>query len=224
MNDLAKNLQHNRKSAGLTQEALAQKIGVTRQAVSSWERGNTEPDISTLELLADTFTIDINALISGKTTTSPYAKFQKRCVLYAICTGAVAVLVFLLQIMLYPYLRTITNSNGSTFSLFLYERIVPTIGCFSLGVFFIAFLSLFYKVYVYGCWKKLILVFGIFTILPALLVILDCILCSIFQNYIPHFIYALYLSTILHPPLHSFLFKILPTCSGALCFLGFLKI
>ena len=51
-----------RKALGLTQEGLAQKLGVTNQAVSKWESGQSCPDIALLPLLADLFGITIDEL------------------------------------------------------------------------------------------------------------------------------------------------------------------
>ena len=51
-----------RKSLNLTQEALAQKLGVTNQAVSKWESGLACPDIQLLPELADLFGVTIDEL------------------------------------------------------------------------------------------------------------------------------------------------------------------
>ena len=51
-----------RRELGLTQEGLAQKLGVTNQAVSKWESGQSCPDIALLPALADLFGITIDAL------------------------------------------------------------------------------------------------------------------------------------------------------------------
>lgn len=51
-----------RKSAGLTQDALAEKLGVTFQAVSKWENALSCPDISLLPQIADIFNVSIDAL------------------------------------------------------------------------------------------------------------------------------------------------------------------
>ena len=56
----------HRKRLGLTQEALAQKLGVTNQAVSKWESGQSCPDAALLPQLADLFGITIAALF-GRT-------------------------------------------------------------------------------------------------------------------------------------------------------------
>lgn len=46
------NLQQLRKLRGLTQEDLAERVGVSRQAVAKWESGETSPDLEKSRLLA----------------------------------------------------------------------------------------------------------------------------------------------------------------------------
>ena len=55
-----------RKARGMTQEALAQKLGITNQAVSKWESDQCCPDIMQLPVLADNFEISMDALF-GRT-------------------------------------------------------------------------------------------------------------------------------------------------------------
>ncbi len=62
---VGKNIRHFREAAGLSQEALAEKLGVTRQAVSNWELGKTEPDIETLHRIADVLGVTIEEIIYG---------------------------------------------------------------------------------------------------------------------------------------------------------------
>lgn len=49
----------------LTQDELAQKVFVTRQAVSRWELGETVPNIETLKLLSKMFDVSINTLLGS---------------------------------------------------------------------------------------------------------------------------------------------------------------
>ena len=60
MKQILKNL---RETHGLTQEELAQRVMVTRQAVSRWETGETQPNTETLKLLSRTFDVSINTLL-----------------------------------------------------------------------------------------------------------------------------------------------------------------
>ena len=60
---LGNRISENRKRLGLTQDALAEKVGVTAQAVSKWENDQSCPDINTLPKLADIFGISTDALL-----------------------------------------------------------------------------------------------------------------------------------------------------------------
>lgn len=59
---LGANIANYRKKLDLTQDALAQKLGVTNQAVSKWETEQTCPDIQLLPQLADIFGITLDEL------------------------------------------------------------------------------------------------------------------------------------------------------------------
>ncbi len=54
-----------RTKNGFTQDELAQKVFVTRQAVSRWEMGETVPNIETLKLLSKLFDVSINTLLGS---------------------------------------------------------------------------------------------------------------------------------------------------------------
>ncbi|MGC6175964.1 helix-turn-helix domain-containing protein [Lacrimispora sp. 38-1] len=56
-------IREKRKEAGLTQEEIADYLGVSAPAVSKWEKGSTSPDISLLPALARLLKIDINTLL-----------------------------------------------------------------------------------------------------------------------------------------------------------------
>lgn len=60
-----------RKKAGLSQEALAEKVGVSRQAISKWELGEAEPEIRKLKLLADAFGVSTDWLLSDEPEEAP---------------------------------------------------------------------------------------------------------------------------------------------------------
>jgi len=54
-----------RTQKGLSQEELAEKVFVTRQAVSRWENGETTPGVDTLKLLSKLFDVSINTLLGS---------------------------------------------------------------------------------------------------------------------------------------------------------------
>ena len=65
--DLGKKVASLRKKNNLTQESLAEKIGVTRQTISKWELGETSPDIKQAKLLAAEFNISLDELVNNNT-------------------------------------------------------------------------------------------------------------------------------------------------------------
>ena len=54
-----------RTARGLSQEALAERVFVTRQAVSRWETGETTPNTETLKLLSNLYDVSINTLLGS---------------------------------------------------------------------------------------------------------------------------------------------------------------
>ena len=59
----AENLQNMRKKNGLSQEELAEALGVSRQAVSKWELGDGYPEAEKLTTLAETLKVSLDALM-----------------------------------------------------------------------------------------------------------------------------------------------------------------
>ena len=60
-----------RRQAGLSQEELANLLGVTRQAVQKWEAGTSRPDMNNLTALADYFKVSLDYLIRGAEEAAP---------------------------------------------------------------------------------------------------------------------------------------------------------
>jgi|GEM_PF-155243 len=63
-NALCKTINALRKEKGFTQDSLAEKLGISFQAVSKWETGQSCPDITMLPLLADIFNVTVDALFA----------------------------------------------------------------------------------------------------------------------------------------------------------------
>ena len=63
--DAKETLYHLRTQKGLSQAELAEKVFVTRQAVSRWESGETTPNTETLKLLSALFGVSINTLLGS---------------------------------------------------------------------------------------------------------------------------------------------------------------
>lgn len=63
---MAQRLVDRRKAAGLSQEALAAQLGVSRQAVSKWERSESSPDTDNLIALAALYDVSLDELLYGE--------------------------------------------------------------------------------------------------------------------------------------------------------------
>ena len=63
---LGERIVHYRKRQGLSQEQLSQRLGVSRQSVSKWERDESLPEADKLPLLAKTLGVSLDALLSGE--------------------------------------------------------------------------------------------------------------------------------------------------------------
>ncbi len=68
MQQIGKEISRLRKEKDMTQMELADKLGISYQAVSNWERGNSMPDIAKLPELADIFDISLDELLGEKAT------------------------------------------------------------------------------------------------------------------------------------------------------------
>lgn len=77
---LQEKIYYCRKKAGYSQEALAEQLGVSRQAISKWENGDAEPEISKLRLLAQAFDVTADWLLTDEEPEEPY---QKERVIYS---------------------------------------------------------------------------------------------------------------------------------------------
>lgn len=63
--EVSRQIRQNRETLGLSQEALAGRVFVTRQTVSNWETGKTYPDVKSLLLLSEVFGVSLDKLIKG---------------------------------------------------------------------------------------------------------------------------------------------------------------
>mgnify|MGYP002623156747 CR=1 FL=1 len=69
--ETANRLVELRHKMGLSQEELAQRLGISRQAVSKWEQAESSPDTDNLIMLAQLYGITIDELLNGRSAVSP---------------------------------------------------------------------------------------------------------------------------------------------------------
>lgn len=120
-------LQSLRKSNGITQEELAEKLEVTRQTISKWECGESTPDFRNLVKISEIFKVSIDFLLKDAApaedsethqTNVPEAyiikrKLDNKCLLGACMFGAgiISMLVFFILSTVCP--MTVMNEHGT---------------------------------------------------------------------------------------------------------------
>ncbi len=88
MNAVSKNIKKLRLQKNFTQEEMAEKLFVTRQTVSNWENGKSQPDIDTLISIADILNTDTTVLIYGMPESTDRKKDRIRLMIF---TGALLI-------------------------------------------------------------------------------------------------------------------------------------
>ncbi|QVK20923.1 helix-turn-helix transcriptional regulator [Mycoplasmatota bacterium] len=87
-----------RKERGLSQTDMASDLGVSRQAVSNWERGKTYPDVETLNQIAVLYDVSIDTLMDGKVQSfdrrERSAKFINMLLFILIVLGSVYLFLY----------------------------------------------------------------------------------------------------------------------------------
>ena len=68
---LGEKLQNLRTDAGMSQEDLADRLGVSRQAISKWELGKTVPDVKYIVALSDLFQVTTDYLLKEPAAETP---------------------------------------------------------------------------------------------------------------------------------------------------------
>ena len=163
MTAVGENIKNTRKKFGITQEELAEKINVTRQAVSNWENGKTEPDIETLTKIAQIFDISIDELVDGIPKGITELRGKKTHLYIGIVFGLFYVISSLLMIILAnpinEYYGRTYNAIISGFCVFIWKPFTVI----SAGIGICALISYITGYYLNN--KKLRIVFLIIGIL-----------------------------------------------------------
>lgn len=127
--NIADRIQTLRKNCGLSQEELADRIGVSRQAVSKWESEQSTPDIDKIILLSDCFDVTTDYLLKGIAPTDDAAKNEADARIFSIVATALNFIGLVSAIMIWKEEQTpISVAVGF---------IIMAIGCmiFTIGQF-----------------------------------------------------------------------------------------
>ncbi len=140
MNDVGKNIRRYREEKKLTQDALAERLHVTRQAVSNWETGKNQPDLEMLEAAAEALDLELTDLIYGK--RQEYPRFQRKAVVWTIVLGTLTVLVLLDALFLAPRLLELRRQTFDPLPDAINALLARPLGYVAAGMLLPAALSL----------------------------------------------------------------------------------
>lgn len=143
MNTVAQNIKRLRKRDNLSQETLAEKLNVTRQAVSNWETGRTQPDIETLLSIAAAFDVEAAEVIYGeRPKPEAYPLDRKKRLTTILILSVTTVVLILLELFLRPYLKHIAGTYYIAIPMWIYTVFCPPMLYFFAALLFFQVLSL----------------------------------------------------------------------------------
>lgn len=160
MTNVGENIKKMRKKLKITQDELAEKLSVTRQAVSNWENGKTEPDIETLTKMAQIFDISIDELVDGIPKGIKELRGKKSHLYIGIGFTVFYIISSLLMIIFEKPLHDYVNSTYDVFYSALSVLVWKPLTVVSAGIGISALISYISGLYVEN--KNLRIAFLIF--------------------------------------------------------------
>jgi len=118
-----------RKARGMTQEELADKVGVSRQSISKWELGDCEPDMSTLRKLQKIFGVSMDYLINDNVYNAKEEQKKEKTdkkeiypnyLNILLIIGGLGVLAAILIVIIFPYPYYIINCRTAPIIRYLF--------------------------------------------------------------------------------------------------------
>ena len=131
---IGRNCRRLRQRAGLTQEDLAERLHVTRQAVSAWETEKNRLDAETLVVLAEALGADVQELLYGPgAVQASFARYQRRYRVSTVLCAAVVIAWLVMEVTLKPYLAREVARTLIPYPSMAYFLAVPPLGVLGLG-------------------------------------------------------------------------------------------
>ena len=171
MEVLGKRLRKLRMERKMTQEDLAQRLHVTRQAVSNWENGKTAVGIEYMVQLSEIYGVSVDEIIYGKRAGEREAypqKQRKYMICFVICTVTLMICM-LLNITVKPKLMQLYYGEFVYRPYYWYRHIVPAIMATAAGVLLPSMISMFRDIRLWGKWKRLARILAVVWLVPVAL-------------------------------------------------------
>ncbi|QOR35258.1 helix-turn-helix domain-containing protein [Clostridium sp. 'deep sea'] len=131
-NKIGNRITELRKKFNMSQEALAERVGVSRQAISKWERGEANPDINKVMALAETFNLSIDSFIYGGDSTPNIKQHIPKIINPQLKSKAekmliIGVAIMVISIFMFNSLPFSNNTNILIFGLMITTGILLSI-------------------------------------------------------------------------------------------------
>lgn len=121
-------LIEERKNKGLSQEQLAEKLGVSRQAISRWEAGNALPDVNNLKKLSKLFEVSMDYLLNDNFVKEGDVKAVmhegenkerklRRISFFLTLSGVIGFSLLYVLSCLIPSVKTVPDLAGATYTI-----------------------------------------------------------------------------------------------------------
>lgn len=138
---IGKNIKKLRTAAGLTQEQLAERLFVTRQTVSNWERGTSWPDLDQLEAVAGALGVEMTVLLYGEKPPRPPVS-RRRIAVTVLLLALTAVLWVAGARVLGPMVKGYVNSRYNWGAMMMFRGGYQTAAAMLLGSGILSLMSL----------------------------------------------------------------------------------
>lgn len=168
---VSKNLAALRKRANLTQEQMAEKLHVTRQAISNWETGKCQPDIETLTALSEALGCDVTEIIYGA-KPAPYRRYAKRYIVWTAVLGALVLAFLGCEIWLLPRLNELAQATFNIMPRMRYLLLCRPVGAAAFGALAVAAMSLWADLRLPKRARTVLIVVGVLCFVPLGLTLL----------------------------------------------------
>lgn len=171
MADVSKNMKKIRNELGMTQQEVADRLNVTRQAVSSWENGKNHPDLATLENIARVYDVELEELIYGKKKQAQQ-RDRKTLIIRAVIFCIIFIILLVLVRYLRPIIRYRTERYYEQYPIMIFSTVLqPAMYAFAA----IAGMSVFSVIYdIRLRSRKLRWIFGIIAVIIVWILEMGC--------------------------------------------------
>ncbi len=110
-------IKEQRNNLGFTQAEIAEKLHVTRQTISNWEKGKSYPDLDTLVKISDIYKVSIDSLLKGDKNLKKYLDQGKAYNAFSIFRG----LFFIMYGLFFLLINYLVDYNSLTVNFCIFS-------------------------------------------------------------------------------------------------------